>query len=217
GLARKHPRRPLLGRPARRRDQVRPPPGGADRFAGRAALDQPRARGHGPRPRPVRRLNGARIDGARVGAQTSLRLVGDSNGSGRLRGQDPSARPAGARPARRGDHDYQAWAAGRPPRSRETDNRRAPARCDRADQGIAQGPDARGAGKGSDRRRTAVTDFVLDSSVTFAWFFEDERSEATDRLLDRLENETAAVPALWYFEVANVLAIGERRRRTTSV
>lgn len=62
-----------------------------------------------------------------------------------------------------------------------------------------------------------MTDFVLDSSVMFAWFFEDERSEATDRLLDRLENETAAVPALWYFEVANVLAIGERRRRTTSV
>jgi predicted nucleic acid-binding protein len=60
-----------------------------------------------------------------------------------------------------------------------------------------------------------VTDFVLDSSITFAWFFEDERSDAADQLLERLETETAAVPLLWYFEVINVLAIGERQRRTT--
>jgi predicted nucleic acid-binding protein len=60
-----------------------------------------------------------------------------------------------------------------------------------------------------------MTDFVLDSSVTFSWFFEDERSPATDQLLERLETETAAVPSLWYFEVANVLSVSERRRRTT--
>lgn len=60
-----------------------------------------------------------------------------------------------------------------------------------------------------------MTDFVLDSSITFAWFFEDERSDAADQLLERLETETAAVPLLWYFEVINVLAIGERQRRTT--
>jgi predicted nucleic acid-binding protein len=60
-----------------------------------------------------------------------------------------------------------------------------------------------------------VTDFVLDSSVTFAWFFEDERSPATDLILDRLEVETAIVPALWYFEVANVLSVSVRRGRTT--
>jgi predicted nucleic acid-binding protein len=60
-----------------------------------------------------------------------------------------------------------------------------------------------------------MTDFVLDSSVAFSWFFDDERSPTTDQLLDRLEMETAVVPSLWYFEVANVLAISERRRRTT--
>jgi predicted nucleic acid-binding protein len=60
-----------------------------------------------------------------------------------------------------------------------------------------------------------MTDFVLDSSVAFSWFFDDERSPTTDQLLDRLEMETAVVPSLWYFEIANVLAISERRRRTT--
>ena len=61
-----------------------------------------------------------------------------------------------------------------------------------------------------------MTDFVLDSSVTFAWFFDDERSEAADRLLDQLEVGAATVPALWYFEVANVLAVRQRQRRATS-
>jgi predicted nucleic acid-binding protein len=60
-----------------------------------------------------------------------------------------------------------------------------------------------------------VTGFVLDSSITLSWFFEDERSDAADRLLERLETEAATVPSLWYFEVVNVLAIGERRQRTT--
>ena len=61
-----------------------------------------------------------------------------------------------------------------------------------------------------------MTDFVLDSSITFSWFFEDERTTATVKLLDRLETEEAAVPTLWYFEVANVLAIRERQRRTSA-
>jgi predicted nucleic acid-binding protein len=60
-----------------------------------------------------------------------------------------------------------------------------------------------------------VTAFVLDSSITLSWFFDDEQSEAADQLLDRLATEEAAVPALWYFEIANGLAIGERRQRTT--
>jgi predicted nucleic acid-binding protein len=61
-----------------------------------------------------------------------------------------------------------------------------------------------------------VTDFVLDSSITFSWFFEDERTAAAIRLLDRLETETAAVPSLWYIEIANVLAVRERQKRTTA-
>ena len=61
-----------------------------------------------------------------------------------------------------------------------------------------------------------MTAFVLDSSVALSWFFDDEQSDAADRLLDQLATETAAVPALWYFEMVNVLAISERRRRTTA-
>jgi predicted nucleic acid-binding protein len=60
-----------------------------------------------------------------------------------------------------------------------------------------------------------VTDFVLDASVALAWCFKDEATEAADRLLARLEAETAAVPTLWSIEVANVLAFGERRQRIT--
>ena len=60
-----------------------------------------------------------------------------------------------------------------------------------------------------------MTAFVLDASVALAWCFADEASEAADRLLERLETETAAVPAVWHLEVANVLALGERRRRIT--
>ena len=60
-----------------------------------------------------------------------------------------------------------------------------------------------------------MTDLVLDASVALAWCFKDEASEAADRLLERLETETAVVPALWHLEVANVLALGERRHRIT--
>jgi predicted nucleic acid-binding protein len=61
-----------------------------------------------------------------------------------------------------------------------------------------------------------MTAFVLDSSITFSWFFENEWTDAANELLDRLETDTAAVPALWFFEVANVLAVRERQRRTSA-
>ena len=45
-----------LARPAGQRGQIRPPHRGADRRAGGAALHQPAARRHHPRPRPLRRM-----------------------------------------------------------------------------------------------------------------------------------------------------------------
>ena len=54
---------------------------------------------------------------------------------------------------------------------------------------------------------------VLDCSVAATWCFEDEASAATDAVLDRVRNEGAAVPALWHWEVANVLALAVRRNR----
>ena len=56
---------------------------------------------------------------------------------------------------------------------------------------------------------------VLDASITLCWCFEEEATPQTDRLLDRLMRETAAVPVLWQLEIANVLALAERRRRIT--
>lgn len=60
-----------------------------------------------------------------------------------------------------------------------------------------------------------MTAFVLDVSVTMTWCFEDEASDETWRLLERLSEDTALVPGIWSAEVANVLLVGERRRRLT--
>jgi len=61
-----------------------------------------------------------------------------------------------------------------------------------------------------------VTGIVIDASVVLAWCFKDERTEATDRLLERVQTDAAAVPMLWHLEIANVLALAERGRRITS-
>jgi predicted nucleic acid-binding protein len=57
---------------------------------------------------------------------------------------------------------------------------------------------------------------VIDASVALAWCFRDERTEATANLLERVQTDAAAVPSLWHLEVANVLALAERRRRITA-
>jgi predicted nucleic acid-binding protein len=58
--------------------------------------------------------------------------------------------------------------------------------------------------------------FVLDSSVTMTWFFEDEATPATDALLDQLAADAhAVVAAHWALEVSNTLLMGERRKRCT--
>lgn len=55
--------------------------------------------------------------------------------------------------------------------------------------------------------------FVLDCSVTLAWCFEDEADRYAGRVLEALGARGAIVPALWPYEVANVLLVAERRRR----
>lgn len=57
--------------------------------------------------------------------------------------------------------------------------------------------------------------FVVDTSVTMAWCFEDEASEAADAVLDRLAREGGRAPLLWRYEVSNVLLIAERRGRVS--
>lgn len=55
--------------------------------------------------------------------------------------------------------------------------------------------------------------FVLDCSVTMAWVFPDEATEATDRLREALLETRAFVPALWPVETANALLVATRRGR----
>ena len=57
--------------------------------------------------------------------------------------------------------------------------------------------------------------FVMDASITAAWCFPGEDSPAATRAFDRIARETAAVPAHWWFELRNVLLVGERRGRLT--
>ena len=55
--------------------------------------------------------------------------------------------------------------------------------------------------------------FVLDASMTLAWVFPDEATEATDRLLESLLERQVYAPGLWPIEVANAFLAATRRRR----
>ena len=57
--------------------------------------------------------------------------------------------------------------------------------------------------------------FVLDASVTACWAFNDEDHPSANAALDLLRTDEAIVPALWWFEVRNILVVNERRNRLT--
>lgn len=54
---------------------------------------------------------------------------------------------------------------------------------------------------------------VLDSSITLAWIYSDETTEAIRRLFDTVAEDGAVVPQLWRLEVANSLTVAVRRNR----
>lgn len=60
-----------------------------------------------------------------------------------------------------------------------------------------------------------IPSFVIDASMAMAWCFPEETTAEASALLDRMETESAVVPAWWYLEVANVLALAERKERIT--
>lgn len=62
---------------------------------------------------------------------------------------------------------------------------------------------------------TSPKEFVLDGSVTMAWYFADESNAYADAVLSDLESARALVPSLWKLEVANTVLVGERRKRST--
>lgn len=66
-------------------------------------------------------------------------------------------------------------------------------------------------------KAAATKRLVLDASVTVAWCFPDESTAYSEAVLDLLGNAAeAVVPAIWPFEVANALLMGERRKRITA-
>jgi predicted nucleic acid-binding protein len=54
---------------------------------------------------------------------------------------------------------------------------------------------------------------VLDASLTLGWYFEDERTDVGEALMDRVARDGAVVPSLWPFEVANGFLMAIRRKR----
>ncbi len=56
---------------------------------------------------------------------------------------------------------------------------------------------------------------IIDCSVTIAWLFKDEQTPAVFAVQDQLEDGIALVPMHWPLEVANVLALAERKQRIT--
>ena len=55
---------------------------------------------------------------------------------------------------------------------------------------------------------------VIDCSMAMAWYFKDEAIPYTNAVRASLATGRAVVPALWPLEVANVLIMGERRKRS---
>lgn len=57
--------------------------------------------------------------------------------------------------------------------------------------------------------------FVVDCSIVMAWCFDDEADDYADKVLELVTKNEALVPSIWPLEVANVLLVGERKKRLT--
>jgi predicted nucleic acid-binding protein len=57
--------------------------------------------------------------------------------------------------------------------------------------------------------------FVLDASVAACWYFEDEHDLRADAALKLFDSDSALTPVQWWFEIRNVVVLGERRRRAS--
>jgi predicted nucleic acid-binding protein len=55
--------------------------------------------------------------------------------------------------------------------------------------------------------------YVLDASIAACWGYHDEQDSRADAAYERLAEDRAIVPLHWWFELRNVLLIGERRKR----
>ena len=57
--------------------------------------------------------------------------------------------------------------------------------------------------------------FVLDAGIAACWALDDEDDRVADLTFERIRTDEARVPALWWFEVRNILVVNERRNRLT--
>ena len=70
----------------------------------------------------------------------------------------------------------------------------------------------------ADREAPAgIVSVVIDSSITLAWVYSDETTEAVREVFQRVGKTGAWVPGLWRLEVANVLEMGIRRKRHDAI
>jgi predicted nucleic acid-binding protein len=60
-----------------------------------------------------------------------------------------------------------------------------------------------------------VKRFVLDASIALAWLLDDPVPAYALQVKGSLRNTRALVPSLWTLEMANALAVGERRGNLT--
>jgi predicted nucleic acid-binding protein len=58
--------------------------------------------------------------------------------------------------------------------------------------------------------------FVVDASVSAAWFLPQEATTATEAALQATTTHDVWVPALWLLEVGNLLLSAQRRKRITA-
>lgn len=58
-----------------------------------------------------------------------------------------------------------------------------------------------------------MTSLVTDCSVYLPLCFEDEGSAVADRMLEEIAARGVLVPAIWWYEIRNVLVVNERRGR----
>lgn len=57
--------------------------------------------------------------------------------------------------------------------------------------------------------------FVLDASIAASWIPQDEDEPAARAALQRIAGDEAMAPALFWFEIRNILVVSERRGRFT--
>lgn len=56
---------------------------------------------------------------------------------------------------------------------------------------------------------------VVDASIAASWLFDDEDDPAAERILDTLALRPGLVPAIWHYEIRNILLVAYRRGRIT--